>query len=51
MIAPLGRLRHKDREITVPAMTPASPLGKAGAELEAIRGGQKPDRHGWLMAI
>ena len=22
MIAPLGRLRHKDREITVPSMTP-----------------------------
>ena len=51
VIAPIGRLRHKDREITVPAMTPASPLGKAGAELEAIRGGQKPDRHGWLMSI
>ncbi len=51
VIAPLGRLRHKDREITVPAMTPASPLGKAGAELEAIRSGQKPDRHGWLMAV
>jgi branched-chain amino acid aminotransferase len=51
VIAPLGRLRHKDREITVPAMTPASPLGKAGAELEAIRSGAKADRHGWLMAI
>jgi hypothetical protein len=32
-------------------MTPASPLGKAGAELEAIRGGQTPDRHGWLMTV
>ena len=51
VIAPLGRLRHKDREFRVPAMTPASPLGKAGAELEAIRGGQKADRHGWLMSI
>jgi branched-chain amino acid aminotransferase len=51
VIAPLGRLRHKDREITVPAMTPASPLGKAGAELEAIRSGQKADRHGWLMNV
>ena len=51
VIAPLGRLRHKDREITVPAMTPATPLGKAGAELEAIRSGQKADRHGWLMSI
>ena len=51
VIAPLGRLRHKDREITVPAMTPASPLAKAGAELEAIRSGQKADRHSWLMSI
>jgi len=51
VIAPIGRLRHKDREITLPAMTPGSPLGKAGAELEAIRGGQKADRHGWLMTI
>ena len=51
VIAPIGRLRHKDREITVPSITPASPLGKAGTELEAIRGGRKPDRHGWLISI
>ena len=51
VIAPLGRLRHKDREITVPAMTPDSPLGRAGAELEAIRSGKKADRHNWLVSI
>jgi branched-chain amino acid aminotransferase len=51
VIAPIGRLRHKDREIMVPAMTPSSPLGKAGSELEAIRAGHKADRHGWLMSI
>jgi branched-chain amino acid aminotransferase len=51
VIAPIGRLRHKDREITLPAMTPDSPLGRAGAELEAIRGGQTPDRHNWLLSI
>lgn len=50
-IAPLGRLRHKDREITVPALTPDSPLARVGAELDAIRTGQKDDRHGWLMTI
>jgi branched-chain amino acid aminotransferase len=50
-IAPLGRLRHRDREITIGAVTPDSPLGRAAAELDAIRTGQKPDRHGWLMAI
>jgi branched-chain amino acid aminotransferase len=51
VIAPLGRLRHKDREITVPPMTPESPLGRAGAELEAIRSGAKADRHNWLVSI
>jgi len=50
-IAPLGRLRHQDREITVPALRPDSPLGRAAAELAAIRSGEKADRHGWLMAI
>ena len=51
VIAPIGRLRYKDREITLPALTPASPLGRAGAELEAIRSGEKPDRHDWLLSI
>jgi len=50
-IAPLGRLRHKDREITLPALGPDSPLGRVGAELDAIRSGKVADRFGWLMAI
>jgi branched-chain amino acid aminotransferase len=50
-IAPIGRLRHKDREITIAPIRPDSPLGRAGAELEAIRSGEKADRHGWLMAV
>ena len=51
VIAPLGRLRHKDREITVPKMGPENPLSKAGAELEAIRLGKIADRHNWLKAL
>lgn len=50
-IAPLGRLRHKDREITVPAVTPDSPLARVGAELDAIRTGEAADRHGWMVAV
>jgi branched-chain amino acid aminotransferase len=50
-IAPIGRLRHKDREITVPAITPESPLARVGAELDAIRTGAAPDRHAWLYAV
>ena len=51
VIAPLGRLRHRDREITVPALSPDSPFAKVGAELEAIRSGKIADRHNWLMAL
>ncbi len=51
VIAPIGRLRHRDREITVPALTPDNPLARAGAELEAIRAGAVADRHGWLVSI
>ncbi len=50
-IAPIGRLRHKDREITVPSLTPDSPLGRAGAELDAIRTGKTADRHGWMRRV
>jgi branched-chain amino acid aminotransferase len=50
-IAPLGRLRHLDREITVPNMTPDTPLARVGAELDAIRTGHAPDRHGWMMEV
>ena len=51
VIAPLGRLRHKDREITIPVMGPDSPLMRAGAELEGIRSGRIADRHNWLVTI
>jgi branched-chain amino acid aminotransferase len=51
VIAPLGRLRHKEREITVPPLTADSPLSRAGMELEAIRSGQKADRHNWLLTV
>jgi branched-chain amino acid aminotransferase len=50
-IAPIGRLRHKDREITVPPITPGSPLARAGEDLDAIRRGMVSDRHGWMMAV
>jgi branched-chain amino acid aminotransferase len=50
-IAPLGRLRHKEHELTVPPMTPDSPLARVGAALDAIRTGHAPDPHGWMMAV
>lgn len=50
-IAPIGRLRHRDREITVPPVALGSPLAIAGEELDRIRTGAAPDRHNWLLAI
>lgn len=50
-IAPIGRLRHKDEEITVPAVTPGSPLARVGDGLDAIRTGAVPDRHGWMLEV
>ncbi|HQZ40796.1 MAG TPA: branched-chain amino acid aminotransferase [Vicinamibacterales bacterium] len=50
-IAPLGRLRHKDQEITVPALASDSPLARVGAELAAIRTGQTADRYGWMVKV
>ena len=51
VIAPLGRLRHKDKEITIAPLAADNPLARAGAELEAIRSGETADRHSWLRAI
>lgn len=51
VIAPIGRLSHKGREIKVPAMGADNPLMRAGAELEAIRSGRIADRHNWLVSI
>lgn len=50
-IAPIGRLAYKGREITVKPLTPDSPLGRAGAALDAIRTGKAPDRFQWLRSI
>jgi len=50
-IAPIGRLRHRDREILVAPITPDSPLGRVGAALEAIRTGKAPDRHAWMRRV
>ena len=32
-------------------VTPDSPLGRVGAELDAIRTGQAADRHGWMVDV
>ena len=51
VIAPIGRLAHRGREIKLNPLAPDSPLARAGAELEAIRSGKIADRHNWLKSI
>src|SRR5690606_32308677 len=50
-IAPIGRLRHKDREITIAAPAPGSPLAVVGETLDRLRTGQSPDPHGWMLEV
>jgi branched-chain amino acid aminotransferase len=50
-IAPIGRLRYRDREIGIAPVAPGSPLAIVGEELDQIRTGKAPDRHGWMVAI
>jgi branched-chain amino acid aminotransferase len=49
-LAPLGRIRWRDREID---LTPGgdSLLARIGGELDAIRTGRAPDAHGWLTHV
>lgn len=51
VIAPIGRLHHKGRDITLQAPAAGSPIARAGAALEAIRSGQAPDTFGWLRSV
>ena len=51
VIAPIGRIGYKGRDIKVPAMDANNPLMRAGAELEGIRSGKIADRHNWLVSV
>jgi len=50
-IAPIGRLRYKDREITVAEMGPDAPLSRVAEALDAIRTGRGSDTHGWMLTV
>ena len=49
-IAPLGRLRHKDREITV-RRSPPTRRWPASAPSDAIRTGAVADTRGWMRLV
>jgi len=50
-VAPIGRLRHREHEITLPSLPPGSPLARAAQQLDAVRTGTAPDVHGWLCEV
>jgi len=50
-VAPIGRLRYRDREISLPALAPDSPLTRAAQQLDAVRTGAAADVHGWLFEV
>jgi branched-chain amino acid aminotransferase len=49
-VVPIGRIGWRDRHIRFEPKSP-SVLERLRQELEAVRTGRKPDRHGWLTEI
>jgi branched-chain amino acid aminotransferase len=49
-VAPIGRLRWRDREVDL-APGPGGLLERARVQLDRIRTGEAADRHGWLLKI
>lgn len=49
-VAPIGRLRWRDREIDL-TPAPGGLLERARVQLDRIRTGEAADRHGWLLRI
>jgi branched-chain amino acid aminotransferase len=50
-IAPIGRVRYRDREIDLTLQGGESVLEQVRLRLEAIRTGRESDSHGWLMTL
>jgi len=50
-IAPIGRIRYRDREIDLTPVGSDSILERVRVKLEAICTGREADRHGWLMYL
>lgn len=50
-VAPIRKIKYQRREIEMAPFDEASPLEQARRQLEAIRTGLAPDKHGWLTFI
>lgn len=50
-IAPIRKIRFREREIEMAPVDRGSPLDRARHALEAIRTGNAPDTHGWLVYV
>jgi branched-chain amino acid aminotransferase len=50
-IAPIRKIKFRDREMEMVPLDPESPLDRARRQLEAIRTGNAADSHGWLTYV
>ena len=50
-VAPIASIRYRDLDMRLPVQEGASLAGKIGARMDAIRTGQGPDKHGWLLPV
>ncbi|MFD1468325.1 branched-chain amino acid aminotransferase [Hymenobacter caeli] len=50
-IAPIATIGHEGRDYELPASAPEALSQRLGAALGAIRAGQAPDPHGWMVPV
>ncbi|HYU78795.1 MAG TPA: aminotransferase class IV, partial [Vicinamibacterales bacterium] len=50
-VAPIRKIRFREREIELTPVDADSPLDRARRQLEAIRTGAAPDAHRWLTFV
>lgn len=50
-VAPIASIRYRDSDITIPVEKTTSVASRLLSTLNAIRTGQSPDKHGWLLKL
>ncbi|RZK38012.1 MAG: branched-chain amino acid aminotransferase [Hymenobacter sp.] len=50
-VAPIATIGYEGRDYDLPALAPDAFARRVGAALDAIRTGQAPDPHGWMVAV
>jgi len=50
-VAPIAIIGHEGHDYSLPALEADAFSRRVGAALDAIRTGQAPDPHGWMVAV